>query len=166
MDGKPQVHCQIMISVSVDNVWDIVQDSALLPSWMPNVDYTHITSDQRQMVGEVRQCGVHLAGRSGQLVERCVEFAPQQRIAYRVQQDSFGFARMIAELGYELILESISTHKTLVRLEYHYQEKGVIGRVANALLIKPQWNPLCLEMLSGLKQFAENRYNADSGRAG
>jgi hypothetical protein len=52
-------------------------------------------------------------------------------------------------------LETSGPYHTQVRLEYYYQEKGVMGRVVNALMIKPQWNPLCLAMLDGLKQFAE-----------
>jgi hypothetical protein len=109
-------------------------------------------------VGEVRQCAVSLAGRSGQLEEQCVEFLPLEKIAFKVQQDSFGFSRIISDLGYALFLEANGDTNSQVRLEYYYREKGLIGRALNKLMIKPQWNPLCLRMLDGLKQFAEERY--------
>jgi hypothetical protein len=115
------------------------------------------TTDQSQGVGEIRQCEVRLCGRAGQLVEQCVEFAPLQKISFKVQHDSFGFSRLISDLSYAMLLETNGPHQTEVRLEYYYQAKGLMGRVINALMIKPQWNPLCLAMLDGLKQFAEKR---------
>jgi uncharacterized protein YndB with AHSA1/START domain len=155
---KTQVQCEMAITAPVHKVWDIVQDSMLLPRWMPNVDHTEITTEQSKSVGEVRQCVVSLAGRSGQLVEQCVAFDPLERIAFKVKQDSFGFARIIADLGYAMFLEPNDAGNTHVRLEYYYREKGLIGRVLNKLMIKPQWHPLCLQMLDGLKQFAEEGY--------
>jgi hypothetical protein len=122
---------------------------------MPNVHHTVITTAQSQAVGEIRQCEVSLSGRSRQLVEQCVEFEPLQKISFKVQRDSFGFSRLISDLSYAMILETSVPHHTQVRLEYYYQAKGLMGRVVNALMIKPQWNPLCLAMLDGLKQFAE-----------
>jgi uncharacterized protein YndB with AHSA1/START domain len=155
MPGKTQVQCQTAIAAPVEEVWAIVQDSTLLPQWMPNVHHTVITTAQSKAVGEIRQCEVSLSGRSGQLVEQCVEFAPLQKISFKVQHDSFGFSRLISDLSYAMLLETSGPYHTQVRLEYYYQEKGLIGRVVNALMIKPQWNPLCLAMLDGLKQFAE-----------
>ena len=157
MPRKTQVQCQTAIAAPVEEVWAIVQDSTLLPQWMPNVDHTVITTTQSRAVGEIRQCDVSLSGRSGQLVEQCVEFAPLQKISFKVQHDSFGFSRLISDLGYAMVLKANGPNNTWVRLEYYYQEKGLIGRVVNALMIKPQWNPLCLAMLDGLKQFAEKR---------
>lgn len=155
MPGKTQVQCQTTIVVPVEQVWDIVQDSTLLPQWMPNVHHTVITTTQSKAIGEIRQCDVSLSGKTGQLVEQCVEFTPLQKISFKVQHDSFGFSRLISDLSYAMLLETNGPHQTQVRLEYYYQYKGLMGRVVNALIIKPQWNPLCLAMLDGLKQFAE-----------
>ena len=52
---KTQVQCEMAITAPVHKVWDIVQDSMLLPRWMPNVDHTEITTEQSKSVGEVRQ---------------------------------------------------------------------------------------------------------------
>jgi uncharacterized protein YndB with AHSA1/START domain len=157
MSGRTQVQCETVIAAPVEEVWAIVQDSTLLPQWMPNVHQTVITTAKSKAVGEIRQCTVNLSGRSGQLVEQCVEFTPLQKISFKVQRDSFGFSRLISDLSYAMLLEANGLANTQVRLEYYYQEKGLIGRVVNALMIKPQWNPLCLAMLDGLKQFAEKR---------
>jgi hypothetical protein len=88
MNDQPQVQCQVTIGAPVGRVWAVVQDSTLLPQWMPNVAHTVITT---------------------------------------------------------------------VQLEYHYQAKGWLGRLLNRFLIKPQWQPLCLDMLGGLKAFTEAR---------
>jgi uncharacterized protein YndB with AHSA1/START domain len=154
---KTQVQCEMAIAAPVEKVWEIVQDSTLLPGWMPNVDHTEITTEQSSSVGEVRQCAVSMAGRSGQLIEQCVAFDPLEKISFKVQQDSFGFSRIITDLGYTMFLEP-NDGNTRVRLEYYYREKGLIGRVLNKLVIKPQWNPLCLKMLDGLKQFVEEHH--------
>jgi hypothetical protein len=44
--------------------------------------------DRGEAVGEVRHCIAKLGGKSGRMVERCVEFAPMTRIAYVVEEES------------------------------------------------------------------------------
>ena len=96
-----------------------------------------------------------MTGRKGQIVERCVEYYAPRKVSYVVDHDSFGFSRMFSDLGYSMILEPEGTDKSVARLEYYYHEKSFNSRFVNWLMIKPKWNRLCREMLSGLKRLAE-----------
>ena len=94
MDGEKQIVRSTSIDAPPDAVWKVLDDSRLLPDWVPAVDEVTECSFEGEAVGEVRYCDVKLAGKSGRMVERCIEFVPMTRIAYVVDDESFGMRRM------------------------------------------------------------------------
>src|SRR5213596_1744349 len=108
MHGTKQIERSIVINAPTEAVWQILADSRLLPEWVPAVDEVTDCSAEGQGVGEVRHCNATLAGKSGQMVERCVEFAPTTRIAYVVDDESFGLRRLFADYGFAINLEAQS----------------------------------------------------------
>ena len=84
----------------------------LLPQWAPVVDAVTECSPAGEAVGEVRRCNVRLAGRSGRMVERCTEFTPMSRIAYVVDDESFGMRRLFEHYGFAINLESAGPDET------------------------------------------------------
>jgi len=155
MRREVQVHCDLIIDCPAESVWSILQDSTLLPQWLPNVTHTDIISERTEAGDEVRSCAVDLVGQKGRLIERCVDFVPMQRIAYRIEEDTFGFHRLLAELGYVMQIQPTGANTTHVQLEYLYQPKGLLTGLLNLLMIKPKWKQLCGDMLKGLKALAE-----------
>jgi hypothetical protein len=55
-------------------------------------------------VGMTRHCNVELGGRTGTMTERCVEFVPNRRAAYVVDDDTLGFHRMLLDYGFTITL--------------------------------------------------------------
>lgn len=156
MPNNPQVTCETTINAPAATIWSIIADSHQLPRWMPNVSETLIVSEQSQQVGEVRACDVSLSGRGGSLRERCTEFVPHERLAFRVENDSFGMRFLLRELGYVMLLRPTGEGTTEVRLEYRYVTRGFWGRLLDRLLIQPSWRPLCGDMVTGLKNYVES----------
>lgn len=156
MNQKAQVRCDLVIDSPIELVWSILQDSTRLPQWLSNVTHTDILSERTEAGDEVRRCAVDLVGQKGQLVERCVDFVPMQKIAYRIEEDTFGFQRLLTELGYVMQIEASGTNATHIRLEYRYRTKGLLTGLLNLVMIKPQWKQLCGDMLKGLKALVEN----------
>lgn len=90
MNGTKQIIRNTTINTPASAVWAVLSDSRLLPEWAPAVDEVTECSVRGEAVGEVRRCNVRLAGKSGRMVERCTEFTPMTRIAYVVDDESFG----------------------------------------------------------------------------
>lgn len=158
MDGKKQIERSTSIDAPPDAVWDVLGDSRLLPDWVPAVDEVTECSIDGEAVGEVRHCDAKLAGKSGRMVERCVEFAPMTRIAYVVDDESFGMRRMFEHYGFAINLESVASGKTLVTLETHYTPRNPMYGLLNRLLMRRKFEKVCEEIVDGLKTFTESRF--------
>src|SRR6266568_247256 len=161
MVGKKQIERRIVIQAPAAAVWQVLADSTLLPQWVPAVDEVTECSSDGEAVGEVRHCNATLAGKSGRMVERCIEFTPMTRIAYVVDDESFGMRKMFDHYGFAINLESEgSEKKTHVTLETHYTPRNPIYGLFNKLMIRRQFQKVCAEIVGGLKDFTESRYRA------
>ena len=160
MDGKKQIERSTIINTPAHAVWEVLADSRLLPDWVPAVDEVTECSIAGEAVGEVRQCIANLAGKSGRMVERCVEFTPITRIAYVVDDESFGMRKMFDHYGFAINLESEGSETTHVTLETHYTPRNPIYGMLNKLTMRRQFQKVCEEIVGGLKTFTESRYRA------
>jgi len=158
MEGRKQIERSISIDAPPDAVWNVLGDSRLLADWVPAVDAVTECSFEGEAVGEVRHCNARLAGKSGHMVERCVEFAPMTRIAYVVDDESFGMRKMYEHYGFAINLESVASGKTLVTLQTHYTPRNAIYALLNRLLMRRKFEQVCEEIVSGLKTFTESRH--------
>lgn len=157
MDGKKQIVRSTSIDAPLDAVWEVLCDSRLLPDWVPAVDEVIECSLEGEAVGEVRSCNAKLAGKPGRMVERCVEFVPMTRIAYVVDDESFGMRRMFEHYGFALNLESATPGQTRVSLETHYTPRNAIYGLLNILLMRRKFEKVCEGIVGGLKTFTEAR---------
>jgi hypothetical protein len=93
MNGKLQGQNEIVVQAPPGRIWEILEDSEnYLPSVLPMVKTCEIESGGRERIGAVRTCDVDFGGRSGRTVERCIESVAQQKLAHRIEDDSFGFS--------------------------------------------------------------------------
>jgi uncharacterized protein YndB with AHSA1/START domain len=160
MEGKRQIERSTLIHAPAQAVWDVLADSRLLPEWAPVVDEVTECSIEGEAVGEVRHCNATLAGKPGRMVERCIEFTPMTRIAYVVDDESFGMRRMFDHYGFAINLESQGSEKTRVTLETHYTPRNMVYGLLNKLMLRRQFERVCTEIVGGLKTFTESRYRA------
>jgi uncharacterized protein YndB with AHSA1/START domain len=160
MDGKKQIERSTIINAPAEAVWEVLADSRLLPEWAPVVDEVTECSIAGEAVGEVRHCTANLAGKSGRMVERCIEFTPITRIAYVVEEESFGMRKMVDHYGFAINLESDGSEKTRVTLETHYTPRNPMYGLLNRLTMRRQLERVCEQIVGGLKTFSESRPRA------
>lgn len=160
MDGKKQIERSAIVDAPPEAVWEVLGDSRLLPEWVPVVDEVTGCSSEGEAVGAVRRCTTRLAGKSGHMVERCVEFTPRTRVAYVVDEESFGMRRFFDHYSFAINLESEPPEKTRVTLETHYTPRNWLYGLLNVLMMRRRLRAVCEEILGGLKTFTESRYRA------
>jgi uncharacterized protein YndB with AHSA1/START domain len=151
--GKLQGASETVIAAPPETVWEILEDSrANLPRLWPMVKSCEIEGTER--VGAVRMCGVEFMGKSGHTVERCIESVPGRRLAHSIEDDSFGFSRVLSDFWFAFILEP-TDNQTRVRVESHFDPKGMKGRIMSALMIKRKFREVRETALANLKRLAE-----------
>jgi len=166
MNGKQQVFRTTTINTRAGVVWAVLSDSRLLPEWAPVVEEVTECSVAGEAVGEVRRCNVRLAGKSGRMVERCTEFTPMTRIAYAVDDESFGMKKLFEHYGFAINLASVGPDKTEVAIETHYTPRNPLYRFLNRVMMRRQFRKVCDELLAGLRAFAESRDRSPASKAG
>jgi len=162
MEGKLQGRSETVIHAPAARIWEILEDSeANLPSVLPMVKTCAIESGGRERGGAVRTCDVDFGGKAGTTVECCIESVPNRTLAHLIEDDSFGFSRMLSDFWFSFNLEPESDQETRVSIETHYDPKGIRGRLMSALMAKRQFRRVRESALENLTQLAES-----AGRAG
>jgi uncharacterized protein YndB with AHSA1/START domain len=152
--GRSQGRTEQLINASPARVWSILEDSSLLPKWVPVVDEV-VRHEEREGPGTVRRCNVDFGGRRGYMVERCVEAIPERRLRHVVADDSLGFTRHFADYAFVLELEPERPGRTLITCETFYEPRGVLSRMMNALVMRRKFAATRERILLGLKQISE-----------
>ena len=155
--GKKQIVRTAEVGASIDAVWEVISDARLLPQWVPAVDAVTSCSADGEHVGASRTCSANLAGTSGTMVERCVEYTPTSRVAYVVDDETFGLLNMFENYGFSLNLSRLDNQQTLVTLETHYDPKNLVYATMNKAMMRRRFGTVCNDIVSGLKSFAEAR---------
>ena len=154
MDSKLQGSSEIVVAATPEAVWNILEDSrANLPRLWPMVKTCEI--DGKERVGAVRTCSVEFMGKSGHTVERCIESVPNRKLAHSVEEDSFGFSRVLSDFWFVFVLEPTEAGATHARVESHFDPKGLKGRIMSVLMIKRKFRDIRETALVNLKALAE-----------
>jgi uncharacterized protein YndB with AHSA1/START domain len=157
--SKLQGSSEIVIDAPADAVWAVLEDSrANLPRLWPMVKSCEI--DGKERVGAMRRCGVEFMGKDGYTVERCIESVPNRRLAHSIEDDSFGFSRMLSDFWFAFILEPQTAETTRVRVETHFEPKGLRARLMSKLMMRRKFGEIRETALANLKRVAENSSRA------
>ena len=91
------------------------------------------------------------------MVERCIEFTPTTRLAYLVDDESFGMRKMFDDYGFSLNLERLGSERTRVTIETHYTPRNLVYTVMNAIFLRRQFRNVATDIPHGLQAFTETR---------
>lgn len=152
MKARQQGSDELIVHASPKHIWEILEDSQLLADWAPMV---RSSTGTRETVGAVRECEVEFNGKGGQVVEGCVEAVPERRIAWMLQEDTFGFNRMLDDFGFSYELEPKAADETLVRTTSYYEPKTLLAGAMNLLMMRRKFGQVRRRSLQGLKRLAE-----------
>jgi uncharacterized membrane protein len=161
MAGNRQLERTTTIGAPVDVVYRLFMDNRALPSWAPVVDAVVREEGGDQIgVGRTRICAVTMNGRSGTMVERCVEAVRDTRTSYILIDDSFGFGRMLRDYSFTVHFVARRPQQTSVRIETFYSPANPAVALLNLLIMRHKFRRVVDELLDGLRTSAEQRHRA------
>jgi Polyketide cyclase / dehydrase and lipid transport len=157
VNGKHQVTRTVEVVTDPAAIWGVIADSTLLPQWAGVVKDVTYLGETDEGVGMTRHCNVELGGRSGTMTERCVEFLPNRRAAYVVDDDTLGFHRMLLDYGFTITLDPRSDQTTALRIDTYYTPRNPLYGLLNRLLLRRRMHRTVDGLLQGLKEISERR---------
>jgi hypothetical protein len=147
------------IDAPVGVVYQLFMDNQALSSWAPMVDaVVHEDGGHESGVGRTRTCAVTMNGRSGTMVEQCVEAALNARASYVLIDDSFGFSRMLRDYGFTVHFGAAGPQESSVRMETFYSPANLLADVLNRLMMRRKFRAVVDALLDGLRTSAEQRH--------
>lgn len=147
----------IDVDAPANLIWPLIADSRELPSWGPPVQSVNVMgdADESERVGIRRRVEARFGKKAGYFLEHRVQETPGRMIAYVIDEDDFGLARLMSRPGFSLELERLGVRKTRVVFSFFHDPHG-IGRVLNPF-IKVQQRRNRVAALASLKREAERR---------
>lgn len=162
MDRVVQGHTDVTMDATPERIWALLEDGDRLTEWAFMVKST---TGGREKLGAVRHCDVEFAGKHGTISERCIEHEPHTRIAWEMVEDSLGFAKMFADMGFGFTLVPDARGRTLVRNESFYCPRTLVARVLNAVMMRRRFASTRERILANLKRLVEEEApSIDAGR--
>lgn len=140
---------EIRVEAPIDAVWPAIEDPAAHARWHPFV--TDIAGGHE--LDHVRTCSVLVGNKQGQTRERCVEHDDGDRIAWKIEEDSTGFGRMVSDwqAGFALAPRDGAT---IVTAESTFRPNHPLVR-AMLPLIRRKFHRTQRAILTGLKASLE-----------
>ncbi len=136
-----------------EDIWAALADFGGISRWAPNVDHSCLTTSQREGAGTVRRVQV---GRNA-LLERVVEWAPGDRLAYAIE----GLPPVVRAAVNTWTLEA-DDDATAVTLRTHVDTGAQPPRRVVARVIARLMGKASVQMLTGLKAHLEEAQSGES----
>lgn len=158
MQGRKQLERSAIVDAPVALVFALFMDNAELATWAPVVDaVTAEEGGDAAGVGRSRTCAVTIQGKSGVMVEKCIEVVEDKRASFVVVDDSLGFNRLLRHYGFTAHFAQSSQGRTAVRIETFYTPANPLAAVMNALVLRRKLTAVVDELLAGLASVAAKR---------
>jgi uncharacterized protein YndB with AHSA1/START domain len=140
---------EIRVDAPIAAVWLAIEDPAAHARWHPFV--TDIAGEHE--LDHVRTCSVLVGNKHGQTSERCVEHDDGNRIAWKIEEDSTGFGRMVSDWQAGFVLAA-RDGATIVTAESTFRPNNPLVR-AMLPVIRRKFHKTQRTILAGLNASLE-----------
>jgi hypothetical protein len=147
---------EIVVQAPARILWHLISDSHELASWGPPVRSVEVMTNgaDAEKVGTARKVHAEFDGKAGYFLEHRVEHVDGRKIAYLIDDESFGLSRVVLRPGFSLELDPKGDQTTRVIFSFFHDPKGPKGRILNPM-IKGQQRRNRLAALASLRRRAE-----------
>lgn len=151
--SKLQARNEIVINASANKVWAVITDISLLPKINPGVVSVKGVMNKQ---GETRTCEMDNKGKKGTMTERLIEFVPEEKTVWTIEEDTMGMKKMLSGTRFCFYLEKQGDIETKLINESYYLPNGLMGKIMNALMMKSMMGKIQSKILSNVKTLSEN----------
>lgn len=143
---------EAVVHADVPVVWREIKDPALHAEWHPFV--TRISGEHR--LDATRNCAVALGKETAETKERCVTDDEERRLAWRIEEDTSGFLRLVSDWTAGFRLEPAGAGATRVVAESDFAPRNVLVRLMMPI-VRRKFHQTQQAILAALKDAAEKR---------
>lgn len=138
----------LAIDADLATVWEAIEKPALHAEWHPFLT----AIDGEHSLGAERSCSVSIGGKPSRTRERCVVAEPEQRMIWRIEEDTSGFSRMVSDWTAGFSLTRSGEH-ALVTAESAFRPRNPFV-LAMMPLVRRKFHQTQQAILDGLGAFS------------
>jgi hypothetical protein len=133
LGSRLQGRDDILVDAPAVLLWDLIADSHRLPSWGPPVTGVQVLTDagEPERLGTARRVHARFGRRSGWFLEHRVQHVQGRRVAYLIDEETFGLSRLVSRPGFSLELIPLDDGGTRVVFSFFHDPRGVQGGLLN-----------------------------------
>ena len=148
---------EIIVAAPVTKIWSLISDSFRLPEWGPPVRSVDVLGEFRdpERLGSRRRVHAEFDGKRGHFVEVRTEHEEGRKIAYLIEEETFGLFKVMSRPGFSLEIEPAGKDATRVVFSFFHEPKGLLGSLLNVLVIRRAQRKNRLAALVSLKERGE-----------
>lgn len=150
--SKLQARNEAIINAPISKIWSLITDIELLHKVNPGV--IKATGSMNQLNG-TRTCEMDNKGRKGTMTERLIEFIPERKTVWSIENDSMGMSKMLSDTKFCFYLEKMGDNKTKVINESYYEPATFMAKIMNALIMKKMMSKIQRQILDNIKNLTE-----------
>jgi len=141
---------EIVVLTPPSAIWPLLEDSRRLPEWAPMVKST---TGLTESAGTTRTCQVEFEGRKDEVVERCIEATPNQRIRWVMEQGML--LKVFKSVVFGIALNPEGADTTRVAMEYEYQPRNFFFALVYRFLMARKMAAMRHGLLTNIKRITE-----------
>ena len=140
-----------IINDSINTVWNIIKNPEYIHLYHPLIKDSFMLSEKGHGVDSKRKC---MLLPMGVMIERITDW--QEGVSYTTEVIDGKMLPPFSFMTGTIQLKTIDTHETEATFTFEYKLKyGILGRIMNAILIKPQFRSAPTKYVNGLKNYIE-----------
>jgi hypothetical protein len=154
--GTIEIKDQLALSVDPRTVWAAIKDPHAHAAWHPFL--TEIKGAHE--ADAERVCSVNLGGKTSRTRERCIVQQSEQRIVWRIDEDTSGFSRMVSDwtAGFSL---APTESGTLVTAESAFRPRNPLVRLVMPI-VRRKFHQTQKAILEGLRKYTAGAHGSSA----
>ncbi len=153
--GRTSLTSLIEIDAKKSDVWDILKLPGKVDQFHPLIKKSFMTTEAQNGIGAKRHCDLLPMGQMDEII---TEWDEGNAFTIKVTGGKMLPPHQFMQGRFEL--KEMGGDKTKVTFTFSYRLKyGALGRIMDALLIRPQFKQAPPKYVEGLKRYVEARRN-------
>lgn len=147
-----QARNELVMNAPVSKVWALITDIDQLHNINPGV--IKATGTMNQLNG-IRTCEMDNKGKKGTMTERLIEFEPEKKTVWTIENDTMGMGKMLSDTRFCFYLEQVNERETRVINESYYTPANFFVSMMNVFMMKRMMSRIQSRILDNLKGLLE-----------
>jgi carbon monoxide dehydrogenase subunit G len=150
--SKLQARNEAIINAPISSIWALITDINQFHKINPGLIKATGTMN---VLNGTRVCDINNQGKTGTITERLIEFAPEKKTVWTIENDNMGWSKMLKDTRFCFELEKLDDSRTRIVNETYYTPANLMAGVMNVFMMRGMIRKAQNKILENIKSLTE-----------